>query len=134
MTDDYVQVNVRMTREQRKKLKEIAEKAETSMNQYIIDRTFHSTNDRTDDRIKSDNDRINDRTNERLLVEQLQRELAKNENQLTIKDEQIERLQKALDQQQQLTLQSNQQIERLQLNEPTNPEKKKGLFSRWFGS
>ena len=126
MTDDYVQVNVRMTREQRKKLKEIAEKAETSMNQYIIDRTFHSTNDM----IKSDNDRMN----ERLIVEQLQRELAKNENQLTIKDEQIERLQKTLDQQQQLTLQSNQQIERLQLNEPANSEKKKGLFSRWFGS
>lgn len=126
MTDDYVQVNVRMTREQRKKLKEIAKKTETSMNQYIIDRTFHSTNGR----IKSDDDR----TNESLIVEQLQRELAKNENQLTIKDEQIERLQKTLDQQQQLTLQSNQQIERLQLNEPTNPEKKKGLFSRWFGS
>ena len=130
MTDDYVQVNVRMTREQRKELKEIAEKAETSMNQYIIDRTFHNTNDRTDDRIKSDNDR----TTESLIVEQLQRELAKNENQLSIKDEQIERLQKTLDQQQQLTLQTNQQIERLQLSEPANSEKKKGLFSRWFGS
>ena len=134
MTDDYVQVNVRMTREQRKELKEIAEKAETSMNQYIINRTFHSMNDRTDDRIKSDNDRMNDRTTESPIVELLQQELTKSEKQLTKKDEQIERLQKALDQQQQLTLQSNQQIERLQLNEPANSEKKKGLFSRWFGS
>ncbi|MDN6166862.1 MAG: DUF536 domain-containing protein, partial [Tetragenococcus koreensis] len=49
-------------------------------------------------------------------------------------DKQIEKLQKALDQQQQLTLQTNQQIERLQLNEPANSEKKKGWFSRWFGS
>ena len=126
MTDDYVQVNVRMTREQRKELKEMAEKVETSMNQYIIDRTFHSMSDRTDDRMKSDNDRT--------IVELLQQELAKNENQLSKKDEQIEKLQKALDQQQQLTLQTNQQIERLQLNEPANSEKKQGFFSRWFGS
>lgn len=134
MTDDYVQVNVRMTREQRNELKETAEKAETSMNQYIIDRTFHSPNDRTDDRMKSDDDRMNDRTTESPIVELLQQELAKSENQLIKKDEQIEKLQKALDQQQQLTLQTNQQIERLQLSEPANSEKKKGLFSRWFGS
>lgn len=48
-------------------------------------------NDRTDDRIKSDNDRMNDRTTESPIVELLQQELTKNEKQLTKKDEQIEK-------------------------------------------
>lgn len=111
MTEEFVQLNVRVTKEQRKLLRKMAEEKDISMNQYIVDSTFNKTNG----------------TNDVPLNEVLKERLKK-------QDEQIERLQKALDQQQQLTLQSNQQIERLQLNEPANPEKNKGLFSRWFGS
>ena len=93
----------------------MAEEKEISMNQYIVDSTFNKTNGTND---VPDNVPLNEVLKERLKKQ----------------DEQIERLQKALDQQQQLTLQTNQQIERLQLSEPANSEKKKGLFSRWFGS
>ena len=115
MTEEFVQLNVRVTKEQRKLLRKMAEEKEISMNQYIVDSTF---NEKNGTKNVPDDVPLNEVLKERLKKQ----------------DEQIERLQKALDQQQQLTLQSNQQIERLQLNEPTNPEKKKGLFSRWFGS
>ncbi|MDN6722375.1 MAG: DUF536 domain-containing protein [Staphylococcus equorum] len=131
MTDDFVQVNVRMTRKQRDQLRTIAEKEETSMNQFIIDRTFHTTDDRTDDR-KNDAD---DRTNSTPIIELLKKELEKSEKQLDKKDEQIDKLQKTLDQQQQLTLQTNQQIERLQLEKPKEKtDEKKGFFARLFNT
>lgn len=115
MPEEFVQLNVRVTKEQRKQLRKIAEEKEISMNQYIVDSTFNKTN--------GTNDVPDDVPLNEVLKERLKKQ-----------DEQIEKLQKALDQQQQLTLQTNQQIERLQLNEPAKPEKKKGLFSRWFGS
>lgn len=115
MTEEFVQLNVRVTKEQRNLLRKMAEEKEISMNQYIVDSTFNKTNGTND---VPDNVPLNEVLKERLKKQ----------------DEQIERLQKALDQQQQLTLQTNQQIERLQLSEPANSEKKKGLFSRWFGS
>lgn len=119
MTEEFVQLNVRVTKEQRNLLRKMAEEKEISMNQYIVDSTFNKTNGTNDvpDDVP-DNVPLNEVLKERLKKQ----------------DEQIERLQKALDQQQQLTLQTNQQIERLQLSEPANSEKKKGLFSRWFGS
>lgn len=115
MTEEFVQLNVRVTKEQRNLLRKIAEEKEISMNQYIVDSTFNKTNGTND---VPDNVPLNEVLKERLKKQ----------------DEQIEKLQKALDQQQQLTLQSNQQIERLQLNEPTKSEKKKGFLSRFFNS
>lgn len=123
MTDDYVQVNVRMTRTQRKELKKKAEKEETSMNQYIIDRTFDRIDDRT-------NDRINE-TDDRTIIELLQQ-------QLEIKDKRLDKFETLLLNQQQLTSQSNQKIKELEYEEeiPTFSQEKKeddrGFFSRLF--
>lgn len=127
MTDDYVQVNVRMTRTQRKELKKKAEKEETSMNQYIIDRTFDRTFDRIDDRT---NDRINE-ADDRTIIELLQQ-------QLEIKDKRLDKFETLLLNQQQLTSQSNQKIKELEYEEeiPTFSQEKKeddrGFFSRLF--
>ncbi len=115
MTEEFVQLNVRVTKEQRKLLRKMAEEKEISMNQYIVDSTF---NEKNGTKNVPDDVPLNEVLKERLKKQ----------------DEQIERLQKALDQQQQLTLQTNQQIERLQLSEPPHSEKKNGWFSRWFGS
>ncbi len=123
MTDDYVQVNVRMTRTQRKELKNKAEKEETSMNQYIIDRTFDRIDDRTNDRINEADDRT--------IIELLQQ-------QLEIKDKRLDKFETLLLNQQQLTSQSNQKIKELEYEEeiPTFSQEKKeddrGFFSRLF--
>ena len=58
--------------------------------------------------------------------------------QLFQKDKQLDHLQKLLDQQQQLNLSDKNRVERLELElkeiPEKNAEKKKGFFSRWFGS
>lgn len=130
MTDDYVQVNVRMTRQQRKELKEIADKENKSMNQHIIDSSIAMIDDRTNDRTA----RTRDRTVDSQIVQVLTKELDKAEKQLETKDQQIDKLQKILDQQQQLNLQTNQQVERLQLETIEAKENKKGFFARLFSS
>lgn len=123
MTDDYVQVNVRMTRTQRKELKNKAEKEDTSMNQYIIDRTFDRIDDRTNDRINEADDRT--------IIEFLQQ-------QLETKDKRLDKFETLLLNQQQLTSQSNQKIKELEYEEeiPTFSQEKKeddrGFFSRLF--
>lgn len=147
MKDDYVQVNVRMTRGQRNGLRNFSEKEETSMNQFIIDSVF----DRINDRSGITNTRGNDRKSEeksmlddRTLIDILNGQLEKKDEQLDEKDKQIETMQSLLNQQQQLTLQTNQHLQYLQLEEAKETKKKledfeekevkKGFFSRWFGS
>ena len=125
MTDDRVQIIIRTTDTERDQVKKMAQEKDVSMNQFILDTIFDSKDDSSDS--KSDIK----------MIEILEGQLAK-------KDEQIEQMQKLLDQQQQLTLQTNQQIQHLQLEETKDTEKKleafeekeakKGFFSRWFGS
>lgn len=96
----------------------MAQEKNVSMNQFILDAIFDSK------------DSINDSKSDSTIIEILERQLAK-------KDEQIEQMQKLLDQQQQLTLQTNQQIQHLQLEEKKaedfqEKENKKGFFGRWF--
>lgn len=110
-----MQIVVRTTDKERDQVKKMAQEKDVSMNQFILDAIFDSKDDS-----------INDST----IIEILERQLAK-------KDEQIEQMQKLLDQQQQLTLQTNQQIQHLQLEEKKaedfqEKENKKGFFSRWF--
>ena len=126
MTDNRVQIIIRTTDDEREQIKIMAQEKNVSMNQFIIDAIFNSKEDSTSDS-KSDIK----------MIEILEGQLAK-------KDEQIEQMQKLLDQQQQLTLQTNQQIQHLQLEETKETEKKleafeekeakKGFFSRWFNS
>ena len=126
MTDNRVQIIIRTTDDEREQIKIMAQEKNVSMNQFIIDAVFDSKEDSTSDS-KSDIK----------MIEILEGQLAK-------KDEQIEQMQKLLDQQQQLTLQTNQQIQHLQLEETKETEKKleafeekeakKGFFSRWFNS
>ena len=126
MTDNRVQIIIRTTDDEREQIKIMAQEKNVSMNQFIIDAIFDSKEDSTSDS-KSDIK----------MIEILEGQLAK-------KDEQIEQMQKLLDQQQQLTLQTNQQIQHLQLEETKETEKKleafeekeakKGFFSRWFNS
>ena len=125
MTDDRVQIIIRTTDTERDQVKKLAQEKDVSMNQFILDTIFDSKDDSSDS--KSDIK----------MIEILEGQLAK-------KDEQIEQMQKLLDQQQQLTLQTNQQIQHLQLEETKETEKKleafeekeakKGFFSRWFNS
>lgn len=132
MKDDRVQIVVRTTIEERETIKEKAAKKELSMNQFILDSIFDSTNDSTASTLDS------------TIISVL-------ETQLESKDKQIDKLQTLVDQQQQLTLQSNQQIHQLQLEavkqkeeqanpepvqaektEPDLPPAKKGWFNRLF--
>ena len=48
MTEEFVQLNVRVTKEQRNLLRKMAEEKEISMNQYIVDSTFNKTNGTND--------------------------------------------------------------------------------------
>lgn len=121
----------------------MAQKKESSMNQFILDAIFASKDDSTNASSAS--------TNDNKMIELL-------EGQLDKKDEQLKKMQTLLDQQQQLTLQSNRQIEQLQLafsqesdestetkadkppssvpdkkqSEHAEPKQKKGFFSRLF--
>ncbi|SEJ06276.1 Protein of unknown function, DUF536 [Alkalibacterium gilvum] len=125
MTENRVQIIIRVTDDEREQIKKMAQEKNVSMNQFIIDAIFDSTSDSSD--INSDIK----------MIEILEEQLVK-------KDEQIEKMQTLLDQQQQLTLQTNQQIQHLQLEETKETEKKleafeekeakKGFFSRWFNS
>jgi len=126
LTENRVQIIIRVTDDEREQIKKMAQGKNASMNQFIIDAIFDdSTSDSSD--INSDIK----------MIEILEEQLVK-------KDEQIEKMQTLLDQQQQLTLQTNQQIQHLQLEETKETEKKleafeekeakKGFFSRWFGS
>ena len=121
-----MQIVVRTTDKERDQVKKMAQEKDVSMNQFILDAIFDSKDDS-----------INDSKSDSTIIEILEGQLAK-------KDEQIEKMQTLLDQQQQLTLQTNQQIQHLQLEETKETEKKleafeekeakKGFFSRWFGS
>ena len=125
MTENRVQIIIRVTDDEREQIKKMAQEKNVSMNQFIVDAIFDSASDSSD--IKTDI----------TMIEILEEQLVK-------KDEQIEKMQTLLDQQQQLTLQTNQQIQHLQLEETKETEKKleafeekeakKGFFSRWFGS
>lgn len=147
MTEDRVQIVIRTTQDEREQIRIMAQKKDTSMNQFILDAIFDSKDDSTYDSSDIDNDIKSDIK----IVEIL-------EGQLSKKDEQIEKMQTLLDQQQQLTLQANRQIEQLQLaftqenNEPaetkidetasSDPDKeqtesprqnqKKSIFNRLF--
>mgnify|MGYP001374534368 CR=1 FL=1 len=117
-----MQIIIRTTDAERDQLKKMAQEKDTSMNQFILDAIFDSTSDSSDN--------INDSKSDSMIIEILEGQLAK-------KDEQIEKMQKLLDQQQQLTLQTNQQIQYLQLEEKKaedfqEKKDKKGFFSHWF--
>ena len=125
MTENRVQIIIRVTDDEREQIKKMAQEKNVSMNQFIVDAIFDSASDSSD--IKTDIK----------MIEILEEQLVK-------KDEQIEKMQTLLDQQQQLTLQTNQQIQHLQLEKTKETEKKleafeekeakKGFLSRWFGS
>ena len=133
MTDNRVQIIIRTTDTERDQVKKMAQEKDVSMNQFILDAIFDSKDDSTSD----SSDSTNDSKSDIKMIEILEGQLAK-------KDEQIEKMQKLLDQQQQLTLQTNQQIQHLQLEETKETEKKleafeekeanKGFFRRWFSS
>ena len=117
LTENRVQIVVRTTDKERDQVKKMAQEKDVSMNQFILDAIFDSSDS-------------SDSKSDIKMIEILEGQLAK-------KDEQIEQMQKLLDQQQQLTLQTNQQIQHLQLEEKKaedfqEKENKKGFFSRWF--
>ena len=104
MEDKTVQMAIRLTEQERELIKEQAEQANKSMNQYVLDSVLYQND--TDDNI----DGI-------IVMEQL-----------AVKDGQIKELQKLLNQQQQLTLSDKAELQELKLHastlEPSNGQKK----------
>lgn len=116
MDEKIVQMAIRLTEQERELIKEQAEQANKSMNQYVLDSILYQ-NDST-----STADSIDG-----IIVRE----------QLAIKDSQIKELQKLLNQQQQLTLSDKAELQELKLklhdntSEPPN-EQKKTFWERVF--
>ena len=113
MTEEKVQMVIRLTIQERELIKEQAEQANKSMNQYVLDSILYQND--TDDSIDG------------IIVRE----------QLAVKDSQIKELQKLLNQQQQLTLSDKAELQELKLKlndntlEPSN-EQKKTFWQRVF--
>ena len=113
MTEEKVQMVIRLTIQERELIKEQAEQANKSMNQYVLDSILYQND--TDDNIDT------------IIVRE----------QLAVKDSQIKELQKLLNQQQQLTLSDKAELQELKLKlndntlEPSN-EQKKTFWQRVF--
>lgn len=88
LTENRVQIIIRVTDEEREQIKKMAQGKNASMNQFIVDAIFDSKKDSTSD--------SNDSKSDIKIIEILEGQLAK-------KDEQIEQMQKLLDQQQRFT-------------------------------
>lgn len=119
MTEEKVQMVIRLTEAEREQVKELASKENKSMNQYVLDSILYQ-NDSSDSTSTADSiDGI-------ILREQL-----------AVKDSQIKELQKLLNQQQQLSLSDKAELQKLQLKlhdntlEPPN-EQKKTFWQRVF--
>ena len=106
MEDKTVQMAIRLTTQERELIKEQAEQANKSMNQYVLDSILYQND--TADSIDG------------IIVRE----------QLAVKDSQIKELQKLLNQQQQLTLSDKAELQELKLklhettSEPSNGQKK----------
>ena len=113
MEEKIVQMAIRLTVQERELIKEQAEQAKKSMNQYVLDSILYQND--TADSIDG------------IIVRE----------QLAVKDSQIKELQKLLNQQQQLSLSDKTERQELQLKlhdntlEPSN-EQKKTLWERVF--
>lgn len=112
MDEKIVQMAIRLTEQERELIKEQAEQANKSMNQYVLDSILYQ-NDSSDSTSTAD-------SIEGIIVRE----------QLAIKDSQIKELQKLLNQQQQLSLSDKAERQELQLKlhdntlEPSNGQKK----------
>lgn len=119
MEDKTVQMAIRLTIQERELIKEQAEKAKKSMNQYVLDLILYQND-------SSDSTNTADSIDGIILREQL-----------AVKDSQIKELQKLLNQQQQLSLSDKAELQKLQLklhdntSEPQN-EQKKTFWQRVF--
>lgn len=113
MEEKIVQMAIRLTVQERELIKEQAEQANKSMNQYVLDSVLYQND--TADSIDG------------IIVRE----------QLAVKDSQIKELQKLLNQQQQLSLSDKAERQELQLKlhdntlEPSN-EQKKTFWERVF--
>lgn len=114
MTDEKVQIVIRLTEAEREQVKELASKEKKSMNQYVLEKALATTDSKD-----SGTDSTSDITITMLL------------EQLATKDNQIAELQKLLDQQQRITLAQAGEKEslRIELKEKSD---KKNFFQRLF--
>ena len=119
MTEEKVQMVIRLTEAEREQVKVLASKENKSMNQYVLDSILYQ-NDSSDSTSTAD-------SIDGIIVRA----------QLAIKDSQIKELQKLLNQQQQLTLSDKAELQELKLklhdntSEPPN-EQKKTFWERVF--
>ena len=116
MTEEKVQMVIRLTEAEREQVKVLASKENKSMNQYVLDKVLAENDSK-----EGDDD---------MTINVLSKQLA-------VKDSQIKELQKLLNQQQQLSLSDKAELQKLQLKlhdntlEPSK-EQKKTFWQRVF--
>lgn len=112
MEEKIVQMAIRLSEQERELIKEQAEQANKSMNQYVLDSILYQ----------------NDSSNSTSTADSIDGIIVR--EQLAVKDSQIKELQKLLNQQQQLTLSDKAELQELKLklhddtSEPSNGQKK----------
>lgn len=123
--NDKVQVQLRLTANEREKIKKNAEKNNQSMNRYILEKIL------VDDNKDASVENTNSYTNHRNMLSFF-------ESQIRVKDEQIKSLSQRLesahrliDQQQQLQLSTNKHIELLESEKKANQQSEHSNRKWW---
>lgn len=116
MTEEKVQMVIRVTEAERKQVKVLASKENKSMSQYVIDKVLAQNDSK-----EVDND---------MAINVLSEQIATKDKQISMKDEQIKKMQQLLSQQQELSLLDKKENEQLKL-EPKE-ETPKSFFKRLF--
>lgn len=123
--NDKVQVQLRLTANEREKIKKNAEKNNQSMNRYILEKIL------VDDNKDASVENTNNYTNYRNMLSFF-------ESQIRVKDEQIKSLSQRLesahrliDQQQQLQLSTNKHIESLESEKKVNQQSEHSNRKWW---
>lgn len=123
--NDKVQVQLRLTANEREKIKKNAEKNNQSMNRYILEKIL------VDDNKDASVENTNSYTNHRNMLSFF-------ESQIRVKDEQIKSLSQRLesahrliDQQQQLQLSTNKHIESLESEKKANQQSEHSNRKWW---
>lgn len=116
MTEEKVQMVIRLTEAEREQVKVLASKENKSMNQYVIDKVLAQNDSK-----EVDND---------IAVNVLSEQIATKDKQISMKDEQIQKMQQLLSQQQELSLFDKKEKERSQLE--LKEEVPKNFFQKIF--
>lgn len=116
MTEEKVQMVIRVTEAERKQVKVLASKENKSMSQYVIDKVLAQNDSK-----EVDND---------MAINVLSEQIATKDKQISMKDDQIKKMQQLLSQQQELSLLDKKENEQLKLESKEEPPK--SFFKRLF--